>query len=197
MPTLDSHARERDNRDVPDRGAPRRAPAPEQNHGRVVGAIAAGRTTAIDPASVGRLQRFAGNAVVARAAAKDEKSAAVEAVKGGGSPLPDAVRTSMEEKFGTDFSAVRIHTGPSAAAANQELGAKAYTLGSDIAFDAGSYDPDSGEGKRLLAHELTHVVQQQQGRVEGTEAPGGIAVSHPEDTDEKEAEETAQRAVRN
>lgn len=77
-----------------------------------------------------------------------------------GSPLPAHVRTEMEHAFGVDLSAVRIHTNPGAAQVSRSLNAEAFTYGNDIFFDQGKYDPDSLPGKRLLAHELTHTVQQ-------------------------------------
>lgn len=80
--------------------------------------------------------------------------------KGGGSPLSDEVRSFMEPRIGADFSQVRVHTDGEAVQMNQELNAQAFTHGSDIYFGAGKYNPGSSDGKRLLAHELTHVVQQ-------------------------------------
>ena len=69
----------------------------------------------------------------------------------------------MEHGFGHDLGAVRIHDGPVAAAAARSVGANAFTLGHHIVFDAGQYRPSQGEGRRLLAHELTHVMQQSGG----------------------------------
>jgi hypothetical protein len=80
--------------------------------------------------------------------------------KGAGSPLPADVRTYMEPRFGTDFSGVRVHTGGEAVQMSKELKAQAFTHGQDIYLGTGRYDPGSTAGKRLLAHELTHVVQQ-------------------------------------
>jgi hypothetical protein len=80
--------------------------------------------------------------------------------KGGGSPLSDEVRSFMEPRIGADFSQVRVHTDGEAVQMNRELGAQAFTHGSDVYFGAGKYNPGSSDGKRLLAHELTHVVQQ-------------------------------------
>ncbi|MEQ9372546.1 MAG: DUF4157 domain-containing protein [Coleofasciculus chthonoplastes F3-SA18-01] len=80
--------------------------------------------------------------------------------KGGGSPLSEEVRTFMEPRFGSDFSGVRVHTGSEAVQMNQELGAQAFTHGQDIFFNQGKYNPGSTDGKLLLAHEMTHVVQQ-------------------------------------
>jgi hypothetical protein len=81
-------------------------------------------------------------------------------MRGTGTPLPDSERTFFESRFGTDFGGVRLHTGDAAAQTAQDLNARAYTVGSDIAFNAGEYQPGSERGRKLLAHELTHVVQQ-------------------------------------
>ncbi|MEZ5411520.1 MAG: DUF4157 domain-containing protein [Acidimicrobiales bacterium] len=75
---------------------------------------------------------------------------------GSGSPLPEPVRATMEGAFGADFSAVRVSENPAAA----DIGARAYTTGSDIRFAPGQFKPESSDGQHLLAHELTHVVQQ-------------------------------------
>jgi hypothetical protein len=100
-----------------------------------------------------------------------------------GSSLPDEVRTYMEPRFGTDFSDVRIHTGSEAVQLSRALRAQAFTHGRDIYVDAARYDPGTNAGKRLLAHELTHVVQQtgsrqsRIGRKTGSSAPtlpGGV-----------------------
>ncbi|MRX41402.1 DUF4157 domain-containing protein [Flavobacterium sp. LC2016-23] len=80
--------------------------------------------------------------------------------KGGGSPLSKGVKSEMESGFGTDFSQVRIHTDSNAMQMSQDLGAQAFTNGNDIYFNSGKYDTDSKQGKHLLAHELTHTVQQ-------------------------------------
>ena len=80
--------------------------------------------------------------------------------KGGGSPLPDETRTSMESAMGADFSNVRVHTNSSAVQMNKDLRAHAFTHGSDVYFNEGKYNPSGTEGGRLLAHELVHTVQQ-------------------------------------
>ncbi len=74
--------------------------------------------------------------------------------------MSDSTRQQMESSFGTGFSAVRIHTGSTAVQMNKALGAQAFTNGNDIYFGAGKYDPTSASGKHLLAHELTHTIQQ-------------------------------------
>ncbi len=80
--------------------------------------------------------------------------------RGSGSSLPDHVRDEMESHFGADFSGVRVHADAESGAMNQALHAKAFTHGRDIYFGASRYNPDASSGKQLLAHELTHVVQQ-------------------------------------
>jgi hypothetical protein len=80
-----------------------------------------------------------------------------------GQPLDPATRDFMEPRFGYDFSQVRIHTDSNAAASSRSIQALAYTFGRDIAFAAGQYSPQTESGKRLLAHELAHVVQQGEG----------------------------------
>jgi len=84
----------------------------------------------------------------------------ISSLRGEGKPLSDSIRTFMEPRFGHDFSKVRIHTDAQAVGTASAVNARAYTLGRDIVFGAGQYTPGTSEGKRLLAHELTHVVQQ-------------------------------------
>jgi hypothetical protein len=81
-----------------------------------------------------------------------------------GRPLPETAKSKMERGFGRDFSAVRIHTGAGAAAMNRKLGAQAFTHGRDIYFNAGNFRPEEKSGAHLLAHELTHTIQQQGGK---------------------------------
>ncbi len=82
---------------------------------------------------------------------------------GAGAPLDAASRSYFEPRFGHAFGNVRIHNGPQAARAAASIQARAFTLGRDVVFAAGEHDPGSQSGKRLLAHELTHVVQQGEG----------------------------------
>ena len=120
------------------------------------------------------------------------------AQKGGGSPLPEAVRGDMESRFGTTFSGVRIHTDAAAVQMNRELSAQAFTHGRDIYVRPDKYDPGAEAGKKLLAHELTHVIQQS-GRGDriarwgkGASAPYGT--SHKELT--KEAVQDLDKTVK-
>ena len=84
----------------------------------------------------------------------------VQSAKSGGQPLADTIRHPMEQAFNADFSSVKIHTGSQSDSLNRSLSARAFTSGQDIFFRKGEYNPGSSGGQELLAHELTHVVQQ-------------------------------------
>ncbi|HEV2835408.1 MAG TPA: DUF4157 domain-containing protein, partial [Pyrinomonadaceae bacterium] len=79
----------------------------------------------------------------------------------GGSPLPASVRSHMEPRFGASFSNVRVHTGDAAAQQSAHVSAHAFTVGNHIFFGKNQYQPDSASGKELIAHELTHTIQQE------------------------------------
>lgn len=81
-----------------------------------------------------------------------------------GQPLPDTLRSFYEPRFGRDLSSVRIHNDSRAAKAAQDLKAQAFTRGNDVYFASGKYQPDSDSGRKLLAHELTHTIQQSGGQ---------------------------------
>lgn len=89
-----------------------------------------------------------------------DQESRIMSIIGSGQPLLANTRAFFEPRFGYDFSKIRIHTDSEASQMSKALAAQAFTYGNDIYFGSGSYDPDSNEGKRLLAHELTHVVQQ-------------------------------------
>ncbi len=94
----------------------------------------------------------------------------ISSPKGPGQTLPRPLRSFFEPRFGADFSKVRLHTGTNAAASAKAIHAKAFTTGQNITFGAGEYKPGTAEGKRLPAHELTHVTQQEgPGRLKGEE----------------------------
>jgi hypothetical protein len=84
----------------------------------------------------------------------------ISSVRGGGQVMPESLRALLEPRFGHDFSRVRIHTDAMAANLARSLHARAFTLGHDLVFGAGEYAPTTDGGQRLLAHELTHVIQQ-------------------------------------
>ena len=90
----------------------------------------------------------------------DSVAGKIQNMKGGGQPLSKSARAFFEPRFGADFSNVKIHNSSTAHETSAAIQAKAYTLGNHIAFGKGQYSPESSEGKHLMAHELTHVVQQ-------------------------------------
>ena len=160
------------------------------------GAPMAARTEALDAPAVLRLQRTAGNrGVVQMLAGDDERSPVHDVVGGGGKPLDEGTRSTMESAFGTSFDDVRVHTDDAASRSAESVGANAYTVGSDMVFKAGQFDPGSQTGQRTIAHELAHVEQQRAGPVDGTQAPGGIRVSDPSDRFEQAADHQADRAM--
>ncbi|QGZ90598.1 eCIS core domain-containing protein [Microcystis aeruginosa] len=147
-----------------------------------------------------QMQRQYGNRYVQRvmelsrqgegeAEATPEVEAAIEQARGGGRSLDSGIQRQMESAFGTNFSGVRVHTDSTADALNQSLSARAFTTGQDIFFRQGEYNPGSSGGKELLAHELTHVVQQ----------TGGIQpkliVGQPRDRYEQEADRVASAII--
>ena len=105
-------------------------------------------------------RRSLGGQLATRVHRKGDGAAGNVAIpEGGGSKLAPQVRQRMEPKLGADLSDVRVHTGGDSAQAASGLGARAFTVGSDVHFNAGEFAPGSKDGDRLLAHELTHVVQ--------------------------------------
>jgi hypothetical protein len=92
--------------------------------------------------------------------ASDSTHSQIESTRGGGATMPANTKSFMESRFGADFSNVRIHSGNYASQLSGELNAQAFTVGNDIYFNEGKFLPESSEGKHLLAHELTHTMQQ-------------------------------------
>ena len=102
-----------------------------------------------------------------------KQTAEIESIKTGGEPLHPASRNFFEQRFGHDFSNVRIHSDDRAAQSAKGIHAQAYTTGHHIVFGAGHYSPDTHAGQKLLAHELTHVIQQGSGEhIQRKEKPG-------------------------
>ncbi len=127
--------------------------------------------------------------------AEEQRSPVHDVVSSGGLPLDTDTRTDMESRMGADFSDVRVHHDSAAHESAKDVGAHAYTVGNNVVFQRDAYDPGSPQGRTTLAHELTHVIQQRNGPVEGTEAPGGIRVSDPSDRFEREAVANADRVL--
>ncbi len=145
------------------------------------------------------LQRLAGNATVSRLLSPEEegdRSSVLDVVgSGGGRPLEPGLRREMEGRLGADFGDVRVHDDSQASGSARSIAAQAYTVGSDVVFRSDRWSPDTDEGKRTLAHELAHVVQQRSGPVAGTPVGGGLSVSDPGDEFERAAERTADAAM--
>jgi hypothetical protein len=158
-------------------------------------AAAAGRTDVLGPAGMLGLQRAAGNAGTASLVEEDRSPVHDVVGSGGGAPLDTSTRVDMESRFGHDFGDVRVHTDGAAHDSAKSVNAQAYTVGSNIVFQRDKYDPSSDSGKHMLAHELTHVVQQRSGPVDGTDAGGGVKVSDPSDRFEREAVANADRLM--
>src|SRR5688572_6080421 len=144
--TLALHARARAGGGRDGAGGPPPLPVshPDDAHEREASEIAA-EMSAFAPAAAGRMAGAA--------------SAGVPPGRGG-APLPSADRAWFEDRLGVDLGGVRIHTDARAAAAAGALGANAFTVGGDVVFGAGRYSPGSPDGRRMLGHELVHVVQQ-------------------------------------
>jgi hypothetical protein len=159
-------------------------------------AAVAGRTDVLGSAGLLGLQRAIGNSGVSALMSEEERSPVLDVVgSGGGSPLDTDTRADMESRLGHDFGDVRVHTDSQAHDSARAVNAHAYTVGSNVVFQRDKYDPSSTEGKTMLAHELTHVVQQRNGPVDGTPTGGGVQVSDPSDRFEQEAAANAERAM--
>lgn len=131
-------------------------------------------------------RRASGNAVV------PDVPASVHATLGSsGSSLDPATRAFMEHRLGHDFSGVRVHADAAAGESARAIDAQAYTVGRHVVFGAGHYAPRTDAGKRLLAHELTHVVQQ---RGAGS-VPQRLAIDAPDSASEREAERAGERVL--
>lgn len=133
-----------------------------------------------------------------RDAAKPESPAAAhagvpEAVRSPGQPLDPRTRSLMESRFQHDFSGVRVHTDVRAAESSRALGANAWALGNELVFAGGRYDPHTPAGQHLLAHELTHVIQQQ--HAPAADLQTDLEVSEPGDAAEQEADAVADEVV--
>jgi hypothetical protein len=150
------------------------------------------------PSEALALQRSLGNRAVSRLLDEDQhvhedapvqRSSVQEVLSSSGTPLAAPVRAEMEARLGADFSDVRLHTGSTAQRSATEIGARAFTSGSHVVIGSGGAD------KHTLAHELTHVIQQRQGPVAGTDNGDGLSISDPSDHFERAAEANASRVL--
>jgi Domain of unknown function (DUF4157) len=131
----------------------------EQEADRIAGQVMADQVMPV-PAGSPRLQRFS----LPSNGEMDAAPASVEQVLAGpGSPLEPGVRQDMEPRFGHDFSRVTVHSGAAAEQSARDVGASAYTVGNHMVFGKGWFAPATSGGRRLIAHELTHVLQQRGG----------------------------------
>lgn len=166
-------------------------------------AASVSRSKGRDPSSVEssllKLQRTFGNQYVSRVIDRmqdgGEDSGAniereIDGARGGGHALDHGVRGQMESSFGADFGGVRVHTDERADNLNHALSARAFATGQDIFFRQGEYNPGTSSGRELLAHELTHVVQQNGGAVKRK-----LSVSEPGDPHEVEADQMAKMVM--
>ncbi|MCL4264263.1 MAG: DUF4157 domain-containing protein [Anaerolineae bacterium] len=156
----------------------------------------------LDATAVQQMQQTVGNTAVQRFLAQrsgsgpteldDDTTSSINQQRGGGHGLDDGMAAKAGATMGQDFSGVKIHTDSQADQLSHQLGAKAFTTGNDIFFRAGEYNPASSDGQTLIAHELTHVVQQ------GASAPavqGKMAVNDPNDQYEAEADHVAETVM--
>jgi len=157
--------------------------------------------TAQTPETLLRLQRQYGNRFVQRvvelsrsgdgpADVAPEVEQTIQQARGGGQGLDSNVRAQMEPAFKADFGGVRVHTDGQADNLNRSLSARAFATGQDIFFKQGEYNPGSSSGRELLAHELTHVVQQH-----GDAVQTKLTVGAPGDRYEQEADSVARAVI--
>ncbi|MCA1634196.1 MAG: DUF4157 domain-containing protein [Acidobacteria bacterium] len=116
-----------------------------------------------------------------------------EVLRSAGEPLGESVRADMEQSFGVDFGNVRVHTGSRAAESANAVGALAYTVGQDVVFANGQYAPETQHGRSILAHELTHTLQQRAGY--SGPAPDAIEIGEADSPAEAEADRVADTVV--
>jgi hypothetical protein len=199
--------------EVPESLRPKGARLEDAERSLTARAAAEGRWDVVGPAGLAQLQRVAGNSALSSAmsppaveesqesqesqeSADGERSPVHDVVSsGGGRPLDPDLRSDMEARLGSDFGDVRVHDDGRAHDSAVAVNAHAYTVGSNIVFQRDRYDPSSADGRVTLAHELTHVVQQRSGPVDGSPAAGGIKVSDPGDRFEREASANAARVM--
>jgi hypothetical protein len=164
----------------------------EQEADRIAAQVLASPAPSAVSGAPPRIQRFSGQST----GHLDAAPASVDqALASPGRPLEPGLRKDMEQRFAQDFSGVRVHSNGAAEQSVREAGAMAYTTGENIVFGAGQYAPGTAEGKRLLAHELTHVVQQRGGMGERLQrAPGGAPTAPVKALEPLEA--VAQRIAR-
>ena len=189
-----------------ERRLPRKATKPHKPEPKSPGKRHAGGDTA-SAAGLATLQQQVGNRAVQRLVAQrsddriaqtggqlgEEVVERIERTRGGGQPLEEGMQQQMGEATGQDFRNVRVHTDAEANQISRQLDARAFTAGQDIFFREGEYSPRSTGGQELIAHEMTHVVQQKEGRVR--HSGSGVTVNAPDDAHERQADRVAKQVV--
>ena len=164
-----------------------------RNVARLIEAKRLTREGTIRGTTAGTEARAPGNGGEQRSDERSDLAAKVaSAAISSGHALPPGLAGRLEQSLGADLSGTRVHTAAASAEAAAALGASAYTSGQDIHFGAGKYDPSSMEGQRLIAHEVTHTVQQQGA---GSSIQPDLEVSQPDDPHEVQAEAFAQAFI--
>lgn len=148
-----------------------------------------------DDAPIAALRRLAGaeaSAVVGREGGTldADLSGEIESHVGGGSPIPAALRRSMEGAFGRDLGSVRLHTDARAALLSRQVAARAFTVGHDVFFGAGEYRPDTPDGRHTLAHELAHTA------AGGATARRVFGIGESKKTDQQKLDEERKKAAK-
>jgi hypothetical protein len=157
----------------------------------------------LDSETVHQAQQVVGNRVVQRmiqrqalgkeSEVREETANTIQRARGQGQSLDESIANKAGTALGQDFSDVTIHSDEMAHQLSKDVGAKAFTTGKDIFFSSGAYDPHSQDGQHLIAHELTHVVQQ------GASTPAiqtKMSVNKPNDQYEAEADKVADQVIR-
>ena len=155
----------------------------------------------LNPATLQKMQSTLGNAAVQRlivqrkgkgsAEIDDETAGAINSKRGSGHALEEGIANKAGNVMGADFSGVNVHTDSQADSLSRSINAKAFTTGNDIFFRSGAYDPASSAGQHLIAHELTHVVQQGSAPAIQTK----MTVNDPDDQYEAEADSVADKVM--
>lgn len=154
----------------------------------------AGLSTVLDARSIVDLQKKTGNQSVRHALEAARSLVMTVVTSGAGRPLDDVTRARLEQQFGLDLSDVRVHTDERASTSAALLGAHAYAIGDDIAFQRGLYRPHSDAGMKILAHEIAHVVQHRAADVPARPTAASLRLADPTGRLEHDAERRARAA---
>jgi hypothetical protein len=178
-PRESERSKQRTSRRRARRARPQVAAHPHEELARAVGSQA-----------FGQLVTSRGAGILPDGRAHPAVEAAIVSARGGGASLDTAVRAGFAPKLGDDLADVRVHTDDTAHALSHSVSARAFATGSDMFFARGEYRPGTADGDRLLAHELSHVVQQR-----GAPAGDALKVSQPGDALERDADRVADDLV--